>query len=115
MAPARPRWVATTAGEVTITATRTGAEATAATPALEEPTEDTEEEEDTEEQAEATEEATGMWAGAAGSETVSPGSETPVQWSIPTSTKVCFLPKFLPSSFPVCMPFFWFVSTSMVL
>lgn len=105
MAPARPRWLATTtafeAGEVTRTAPRTGAEATAATPAgtgregdtpgvLEEPMEAAEEEEeDTEEQAGATE-ATGMWGGVGGSEAV--------QWSIPTSRKVCFLPKFLSSS-----------------
>lgn len=124
MAPARPRCLATTmafeAGRVTRTAPHRGAEATAATPAgtgregdtprvREEPTEAAEEEEEeehTEEQAGDTEEATGKWAGAAGSEAV--------QWSIPTSTKVCFLPKFLSSSSQfVCL--FWFLSTSTVL
>lgn len=86
MAPARPRWLATTtgvavAGEVTGTAPATGAEATVATPAGTQREEDslvilveaTEvavpgEEEGTEEQAGATEEAMGMLAGVAGSD-----------------------------------------------
>lgn len=85
MAPARPRWLATTtgvavAGEVTGTAPATGAEAMVATPAGTRQEEDslvilveaTEvEEEDTEDQAGATDEATGMLAGVAGSDSSS--------------------------------------------
>lgn len=91
----------------------TGAAATAATPAGSPREGDTPgappagtEEEDTEEQAGDTEEDTGMWAGAAGSGAV--------QWSLPTSTKVCLVVKFLScSSHFVCL--FWFLSTSIVL
>lgn len=127
MAPARPRWLATTtalafeAGEVTRTAPATGAEATVATPAGTRQEEDTqvvlgeatelgvaaeEEEEDTEEQAGATEEAIGTWAGVGGSDSTSVESFHFNKSAFPSQ-----VPFFL---FPVCMTF-WFLSTSTAL